>query len=358
MTAENHLQFLDQLQQLLIGSRFTATYKLGLLMALSDLAVENPDDSGSGESIPIRRLAEKMCALYWPHSSPYQSTVPGSTAGVLLQSHLRQAEIIKLICAFRDAHGHPSHYFAMKRLPNDYNALISKITKIVSAKPVQHLQSDGEEFLFVKGARGHIQTKPGVKEALRRFKPLIDHLCRDIWISFIRGLPANRPMLGSQDDLDVFLFSPMRSNVSVLREHLVSLDGPTCFYCGRRSISFDVDHFVPFSMYGRDLAHNFVLACKQCNSAKSDQLACEPYLKKWIDRCASLNERLLEVGEDSGINACWRTTLNVTLWAYALRLSKGNTQGWSPDSAPQNLNGRCIDHLRDAQDLLATQALD
>jgi 5-methylcytosine-specific restriction endonuclease McrA len=43
----------------------------------------------------------------------------------------------------------------------------------------------------------------------------------------------------------------------------------------------EVDHFIPFSLYPRDLMHNFVLACPSCNRSKSDSLAARVHLDRW-----------------------------------------------------------------------------
>ena len=64
-TAQEQLQFLQRIQQLLTDSSFTSTYKFALLLAITELSVEMGQDTGESLEIPIRALAEKTIELYW-----------------------------------------------------------------------------------------------------------------------------------------------------------------------------------------------------------------------------------------------------------------------------------------------------
>lgn len=71
ITPEDQVQFLLRLQRLLREGQFTATYKFGLLMALSELSVERGDDSGAPLPNDSEKLAEKFVEYYWRHTVPY-----------------------------------------------------------------------------------------------------------------------------------------------------------------------------------------------------------------------------------------------------------------------------------------------
>jgi 5-methylcytosine-specific restriction endonuclease McrA len=44
-----------------------------------------------------------------------------------------------------------------------------------------------------------------------------------------------------------------------------------CFYCGEHLINgFEIDHFLPFSIYKDGTTQNLVATCKYCNRIKSD----------------------------------------------------------------------------------------
>lgn len=63
-----------------------------------------------------------------------------------------------------------------------------------------------------------------------------------------------------------------------LRDHIITESGPydyvLCAYC-KKTLHFrtmTIDHVVPRSKGGTDDLSNLVVACKQCNTLKSDKL--------------------------------------------------------------------------------------
>ncbi|WP_162633919.1 MULTISPECIES: hypothetical protein [Paraburkholderia] len=85
-------------------------------------------------------------------------------------------------------------------------------------------------------------------------------MSRTRWVEHIKANRRNHAILGDADDLADFLFCALRQSLTIVGAHLRKLNGPHCFYCGRGVTEADVDHFVQFSLYQRDQAHNFVLA--------------------------------------------------------------------------------------------------
>jgi hypothetical protein len=64
---------------------------------------------------------------------------------------------------------------------------------------------------------------------------------------------------------------------SSIREYLRDLERDrVCIYCGG-SNGLSIDHLVPRSRGGPDIADNAILACKNCNSSKSDKGVYEWY---------------------------------------------------------------------------------
>ena len=56
--------------------------------------------------------------------------------------------------------------------------------------------------------------------------------------------------------------------------------GQHCFYCGKDDEKLTVDHIFPRSKDGEDTADNVVLACRSCNSSKSNLDLLEWYSKR------------------------------------------------------------------------------
>lgn len=110
-------------------------------------------------------------------------------------------------------------------------------------------------------------------------------MARSAWVDHIRKNGRNDPILGNKDDLEEFMFGSPRADLSAVAALLVDIQAKRCFYCDT-SLSGPgvVDHFIPWSRYPRDTAHNFVLAHDRCNGDKRELLAAKRHLERWTTR--------------------------------------------------------------------------
>jgi len=110
-------------------------------------------------------------------------------------------------------------------------------------------------------------------------------------VDHVRSNGRNAPILGKTDDLEGFMFGTPRADLSPVADLLVGIQSKRCFYCdGVLANAGVVDHFIPWSRYPRDTAHNFVLAHAGCNGDKRELLAAKKHLDRWTIR----NDRYLE----------------------------------------------------------------
>ena len=317
-TAEAQLAFLAKLQRLFAEGDFTATYKFALLISLADLAVEVGADDGAELTLTNRQLAERFVQLYWQHTIPYGTGRPETQPGVLVQNLGDQAAVLTAICKFRSSTRGIT--IQQARTEPGYAELLTKVATVVSAQPLHYLQNFGgvtDTFLYVRSGRGSITLRHGVAYCLRRFYTLVQQLSRTHWIDHIKTNRRNQAILGDTGDLEDFLFSCSRQSLALVGIALRKLDGARCFYCGRGVIEAEVDHFVPFSLYPRDQAHNFVLAHPTCNRSKSDALAAMPHVERWLERLATKSDALNEIGVSAGLANDRLTANRVAAWAYA-----------------------------------------
>jgi 5-methylcytosine-specific restriction endonuclease McrA len=146
---------------------------------------------------------------------------------------------------------------------------------------------------------------------------LIQQLARSHWIDHVKANRRNAGMVGESSDLESFLFSSSRAALAAFGRHLRRLVGTTCFYCGGSLASkADVDHFLPFAMYPRDLGHNFVLAHATCNRSKSDTLAAYEHLARWLERNDRLSAEIAEISEECGVVHDEASTRAIGRWGY------------------------------------------
>lgn len=164
----------------------------------------------------------------------------------------------------------------------------------------------------------HITLLPGVACHLRERAPLIRRLAQTEWLRFVLSLEQNQPVLGRAVGLSEFLFGSSRAALSPkVSGPLRELQHGRCFYC-ERSLppAAAVDHFIPWSRYPRDLAHNLVLAHGTCNSRKSDLLGGEVYLGRWAQFVSDHDADLLAIGTEAGLLVDRTVSIAVAEWSY------------------------------------------
>ncbi|GAB2914789.1 HNH endonuclease signature motif containing protein [Paraburkholderia jirisanensis] len=341
-SAEAQLTFLAKLQRLLGEGDFTATYKFALLISLADLAVELGADDGAELSLTNRQIAERFIQLYWRQINPYGTGRPGTQPGVLSQNLGSPAAILSAIADFRASF--PGVTYQQASATADFATLLTKVAAVVSAQPLNYLQNFGgvtDPFIYVRSARGGITLRHGVAYSLRRFYTLVQQMSRTRWVEHIKTNRRNHAILGDVGDLEEFLFRASRQSLAIVGTQLRKLDGPQCFYCGLSVVEVDVDHFVPFSLYPRDQAHNFVLAHPVCNRSKSNTLAGRPHLERWIERLIKRAGDLTEIGALAGMASDEMTARKVAVWGYT-DASVTGARAWLSASSYESVTS---DHL-------------
>jgi 5-methylcytosine-specific restriction endonuclease McrA len=337
-TPEEQVQFLRNVQRLLAEGLFTASYKFALVHALADLAVLKGEDSGAPLELATKEIAAKFVELYWRQCRPFQ--VGGATAGLVLRQNAgRQASVISQIVGSQDKCG--ASLFRLKQAaPDRWSGLVTEVDQVVRTMPLWKLQTVGDErldFLYENLGRGsRITLKPGVACCFRAFYELIRDLIQGAWVRFVQRLNANR--LGSVTDLGTFLFGQERASLDVYRPILREVQEGACLYC-RRPLSkqSQVDHFVPWSRYPADLGHNFVLAHKTCNNAKSDYLAAEEHLAAWAERNRLHEEELQSRFQAAALPCDLPGTIQIATWVYQ-QTEKANGQVWVEEKVLQHLS--------------------
>ena len=315
-SAEFQLEFLAKLQRIISEGEFTATYKFALLIALTELAIERGKDDCGPLVLAVSDIAEKFAELYWKQLVPYSAT--GSTPGVLSQITGSAAAIPNRLAAFRAETG--MHSLAAARLHPGWPRVVAAIADTLRKQPLPKLQKvDGQtiRFLYEDGpGRGAVTMLPGVPFALRRFQAFVVRLAQSGWVRHIRENILNRPLVGEAGDLEAFMFEQSRQSLAKVRAILVEAQQGRCFYCGERAGQGDVDHFIPWTRYPRDIAENFVFADGRCNRAKSDMLAAPPHRERWLLRNHAQSALIKEL-QNAGFISDLQAIDAVADWAYS-----------------------------------------
>jgi hypothetical protein len=88
-------------------------------------------------------------------------------------------------------------------------------------------------------------------------------------------------------------------------------------------VNTHVDHFIPWSRYPVDLGHNFVAAHASCNSKKSDRLAAERHLDRWVGMVDGGGDDLAAEFSRLRVQSDLPSSLKITRWAYQQTFDAG-----------------------------------
>ena len=270
----------------------TATYKLATLVALIDHCVEHvPAHSAASLTVPIRDLAERVFALYWPQVRTLEGV------GDLRQSTQPRARIVEAVKSVRLASGAgptTAPEVARLRSPAAYDAAIDSIMHTLVRQPLPRLQhlpgkaqsptflyddswmGEGVSLRTIARRGGVVELYTGVASDLARLSGLLRPMLEILWVQDVVRL--NAVLLDDRIDIEAHLFGQQRIGLKRVREALFDEFGSRCFYCGvGLSSSSPVDHVLPWSRVGLDGLANLVAACTRCNGSKSSALP-EPTL--------------------------------------------------------------------------------
>jgi hypothetical protein len=343
-SAATGLQFLENLQFVLAESLTSSTYKYALLVAIADISVEDPVDDQDELRIPVTRIAEKFLEIYWRHGLPYGAGIRDTGAGVLVQNRGQQAAVVSQANRLRAEFRSP----AMARRDPRWHQEVANLADRLDDMPLwrlQKLRTVTLDFLYPENRGGDsITLRPGIAGNFRRFYSLVVRLVQAEWMAFLYSLPGNRPVLGNSGDLADFLFGPQRESLAAVRTALQDIQSGRCFYCPTELQGLgDVDHFIPWSRYPRNLIHNLVVAHRSCNLKKSDVLAGDDFRARWTSHISTNDSDLCAIGEQFGLLADRAAAIHVAEWCYSEAYRVG-AEVWLGDERYERL-GRGA-HLR------------
>ena len=305
-TIEESNQSLDPVQgvlEILSRASMTGTNKLGLLLALLDLAPETLRDN---RPIAKNELATRYLDLHWEHGRPYGELVLRQSSAKKSRSDETIADdttVMQKVHELRHllqemAHGdfqsQPLEVVRHKigNTPNNdewddaLNKSIAQIEKDLWRNPVDKLQNlpgNPGRFLFEHDRR-EIRFLDGVAEQLTRFSGVLRPLVQFQFAELVARI--NRENLNAPDhDIHQHLFGQDRiMPPSDIRSGLVELQGRKCIFTGRqlRRSYISLDHVIPWSRIRLSHVENFVMTTKSTNSSKADSLLGPNLIDRWL----------------------------------------------------------------------------
>lgn len=289
--------------EILDRASMTGTNKLGLLLALLDLAPTL--DWWGTHSISRNALAEKHLEIHWEHARPYQghtlrqsSSKKPRTDGSVADDTTVMQEIHSLRELLRkqrrgDLQDKPLHIVRhsveSSRNPEWQEAYETALVRVQAAllkNPVrllQELPGKPQPFLYEWHAEG-LTLLPGVAESLTKFAGVLRPLIEFKFASAV--MKINREgLLAPIDDVYTHLFGRDRIMPPMeMREDLVEIQQGRCVLSGDslppRGVS--LDHVMPWSRVPLSQIENFLITSGNVNSSKSDSLLAPVVIERWL----------------------------------------------------------------------------
>lgn len=309
------VEFLGFIQSVIEHGEFVSTYKFALLQSLADLSLESDPSVDGSTRIALDSIAEKFILFYWPQCAPFHFA--DGTAGVLKQN--KGPRNIAIAGLLVEARSRFPTLGALRQSGAPWRSLLRNVGRQVKEMPLFKLQTLGrkrvDDLYENRLDAGAIVLRKGVQDCFRRFYGIVLRLARREWFEMVRKL--NPSSIGAPLELDEFLFGSERNPWPGIRPVLRDIQDGKCFYCARLMAgNEELDHFIPWSLYPNDLAHNFVMACRRCNGDKSDTLAPVDSLDHWIERNTIHGSRIAAGANAIGLPQDARVSARVASWAY------------------------------------------
>lgn len=318
---------IHRLAALLDSAAFDTTYKLATLEALVVvIGSKFTYDQQDVLSVSAREISSHVLARYWDQTANFSPRASEVVTRLRQRGGGRGGDLVSRISQVRVEIGSTSRAESIERARKKAPAVVAALEDLawerVVDMPIPLLQRSGsgkhvieDRFLYdyawssagknqrVSLARRDdtLTLKPGVATALLQFQPLVLRLTEAIWVRLVAEW---NPTLTDAGRLYEALFDSSRASNAALVEPLLELQGGACFYCDSSAgPDREVDHFLPRSITRNDRVENLVVACKSCNSKKSDALVATNHLMKWrprVDESSATAKLLIALADEHG----------------------------------------------------------
>ncbi|MDO8672645.1 MAG: methyltransferase domain-containing protein [Dehalococcoidia bacterium] len=296
---------LDQIEGILNRDRKTATYKLALFRALSEIATTEFEQahwvSDGVVGIPIAIVCEKWLYYYWPilESARFIPQIRGETP-ICQQPVAFRASLSQLIQHYQGLGGLTSFvldYRKGKLLENAKRQLervLRQLQNTVVRGPVTYaggaLES-GRPFSYDAPTR-----EVRMNAALWRELSLVGHWIQDAvilrWAELTSEISRKEIRPSEVIDLLLTVAIPER-DVADARRTYADSRAPECTWSGvSLSKGFDVDHIIPYSLWHNNDLWNLVPASSPANNLKRDKLPTRELMHRRRERILGCWEML------------------------------------------------------------------
>lgn len=200
-------EFLAYIDIIINKGKFNATYKLALLMAISEICQNNNIDDNATFFISYQELAEIFTKIYWHGSDSYTKN-NGDKITLRQGINSDKDNMIEFLKEFKAISQH-TDWQLIDCKSKYYHKLIQEVAKLIKNNPVKFLQEvktcpDG--VLFDKSAhKDGIELYKGIANHFKN-NPIIKEMAKQKMLDVIMQNPKNDLLDENFSKLDKFLF--------------------------------------------------------------------------------------------------------------------------------------------------------
>lgn len=328
---------LDPIQgilEIMERASMTGTNKLGLLLALLELAPERIEDN---RPIAREELTERYLDIHWEHARPYGNIeLRHSSARKKRkdESVATDTTVMQQIYLLREQLRDQGHGGLEDQIldvvisqvggtgwwDRSWDSAVASTKKDLWRNPIDKLQNlPGEPKPFLYEVIGQeVKFIPGVAEALTKFAGVLRPLVEFRFAEVVARI--NRDSLGhiAEYQIHEHLFGSDRSvPPNSMRDDLVEMQGNRCVYSdvpldgGPKSL----DHVMPWSRTRLSQIENFVITTRSANSSKNDSLLGPELMGKWLEHLEGHSSQMRQIageyGWPSDLERVRRTSYNI-----------------------------------------------
>lgn len=200
-------EFLTYIHAIIDKGKFNATYKLALLMAISEICQNKVANANEAAFISYQELAEIFVKIYWNNTNFY----PKNNGETIILRHginVGNDNITEYLKEFKNT-SQNNHWIMIDTKNKYYDELIEKTSKLIKDNPVNFLQNihgSSKNVLFSKNPnKDGITLNAGIAYHFKN-NPNIYNLARHKLIEVVMKNPKNNLTDENFTKIEKFLF--------------------------------------------------------------------------------------------------------------------------------------------------------
>lgn len=274
---------ISELNRFFSSRSLASTYKPTFLKCLLDLGDYREDEgsqwiSESGDSliVDLNFVAARFLRYYWPLHFKFKLKQEATASPIV---------IYRILDEYQSRIGVKSTPSKNLMCSEQFKELRLKTIRTSGFKDqvLKKLLNDCKIYSISKGSAS-IVIKREIVEYMKNNKKILEAALNHVIAEYLEKINSS-PNISRKLEERIPRTTLKKDEFA----KIIAME-KSCFYCGKKDEEYAQEHFIPWNFIFDTQNFNIVAACNQCNSSKNDKLPDSTYLKKILDRNASLEK--------------------------------------------------------------------